>query len=152
MLDIAPRAVDGGDAKTKAKAPKARFKASSEAPTKRKTTTVPAASRKKTGKSNPAGASAAGAAGTVATEQPRPTKASAVEALLTSEGGASLESICDTTGWQAHTCRAFLTGLRKKGKEVIRASDKDGKSIYLIARERSLASSSASAQAEAESN
>lgn len=57
-------------------------------------------------------------------EQPRQTKASVVEALLTREGGASLEALCEATGWQAHTCRAFLTGLRKRGKQVIRASDK----------------------------
>jgi hypothetical protein len=83
-------------------------------------------------------------------EQPRQTKASVVEALLTREGGASLEAMNEATGWQPHTCRAFLTGLRKKGREVIRASDKDGKSIYLIATERSPASSSAVAQIGAE--
>lgn len=87
----------------------------------------------------------------VGPEQPRQTKASVVEALLVREGGASLETLCEVTGWQPHTCRAFLTGLRKKGREVIRASDKDGKSIYLIASDRSAASSPKAKQAEAES-
>ena len=120
MLDMPARAVDGDDTTTNAKASKTRLKASSEAPKKQETTSVPAATRKKTAKSIPAGVSIGGAARTVATEQPRPTKASAVEALLTRKGGASLEAMCDATGWQAHTCRAFLTGLRKKGREVIR--------------------------------
>lgn len=84
-------------------------------------------------------------------EQPRQTKASVVEALLTREGGSSLEALCEATGWQTHTCRAFLTGLRKKGREVIRASDKDGKSIYLIATNRSPAPSPTAQQAETES-
>jgi hypothetical protein len=84
-------------------------------------------------------------------EQRRQTKASVVEALMTREGGASLEALCGATGWQAHTCRAFLTGLRKRGREVIRATDKDGKSIYLIAPDRSAASSPEAKQVEAES-
>lgn len=101
-----------------------------------------------TGSSN---ASAAGDASNTLSEQPRQTKASIVEALLTREGGASLEALCKATGWQAHTCRAFLTGLRKKGRQVIRASDKDGKSIYLIAPDRSPGPLPGSEQAEAES-
>lgn len=80
-------------------------------------------------------------------EQLHPTKASLVEALLTREGGASLETLCVATGWQSHTCRAFLTGLRKKGREVIRARDEDGKSIYLIAPDRSSAPLLAAGQA-----
>lgn len=87
-----------------------------------------------------------------ATEQRRPTKASVVEALMTREGGATLEALCEATGWQPHTCRAFLTGLRKKGRDVIRASDKEGKSIYLLASDRSAASSPEAKQAEAEVN
>jgi len=84
----------------------------------------------------------------VVPEQPRQTKASVVEALLTRESGANLEALCEASGWKAHTCRAFLTGLRKKGRKVIRASDRDGKSIYLIAPDRSTAPSQADGQAE----
>ncbi|MCW1401954.1 DUF3489 domain-containing protein [Novosphingobium sp. MW5] len=50
----------------------------------------------------------------------RQTKAAQVEALLAAGEGASLDALCKTSGWQAHTCRAFLTGLRKKGKQVER--------------------------------
>ncbi|MAK99148.1 MAG: hypothetical protein CL803_00820 [Citromicrobium sp.] len=64
--------------------------------------------------------------------EPRQTKAAIVEAMLSRRQGASLETICTTTGWQSHTCRAFLTGLRKKGKQVHRDKNKDGESIYRI--------------------
>jgi hypothetical protein len=96
-------------------------------------------------------APAASDASNAVTEQPRQTKASVVEALLARDGGTSLEAMCEVTGWQTHTCRAFLTGLRKKGREVIRASDKNGKSIYLIATDRSPLLAPATEQPEAES-
>ena len=48
------------------------------------------------------------------------TKAAQVEALLSREGGASLGDLCKTTGWLPHTARAFLTGLRKKGRAIER--------------------------------
>jgi hypothetical protein len=61
------------------------------------------------------------------------TKAAQLEALLRHDGGASLAALCDATGWQAHSCRAFLTGLRKAGKVVTRIKDEAGQSIYAIA-------------------
>jgi len=109
------------------------------------------ASNQKVGHTASASATAPAASDTVP-EQPRQTKASVVEELLAREGGASLEALCKATGWQVHTCRAFLTGLRKKGREVIRASDKDGKSIYLIAPDRSPPPPSSAEHAEAGSN
>ncbi|MFM6932189.1 MAG: DUF3489 domain-containing protein [Novosphingobium sp.] len=62
----------------------------------------------------------------------RQTKAAQVEAMLAAEDGASLDALCEATGWQAHTCRAFLTGLRKKGKHVERAKRGDGVTIYRL--------------------
>ncbi|MDC8754770.1 DUF3489 domain-containing protein [Erythrobacter sp. sf7] len=110
------------------------------------------ASNKKARSIASATASAPSEASHAVPEQQRKTKASVVEALLTREGGASLEALSEATGWQAHTCRAFLTGLRKKGREVIRASDKDGKSIYLITPDRSAPSPPKAKQTVAESN
>ena len=60
----------------------------------------------------------------------RQTKAATVEAMLSSKEGATLEAMFSATGWQAHTCRAFLSGLRKKGREVVRYKDGQGGSIY----------------------
>ena len=61
------------------------------------------------------------------------TKASLVEALLLEEGGASLHDQCQATNWLPNTCRAFLTGLRKKGRVLERGKREDGTTIYQLA-------------------
>ena len=58
------------------------------------------------------------------------TKASTVEKLLERQDGVSLEAMCKATGWQRHSCRAFMTGLRKKGRKVVRYKNDKGTSIY----------------------
>lgn len=63
--------------------------------------------------------------------QPRKTKAMAVVALLEREEGATLDEVAMTTGWQKHTARAALTGLKKKG-HVIERDKVDGLSRYRI--------------------
>ena len=67
----------------------------------------------------------------------KPTKKAAlVIALLEVGDGATLVDLCGVTGWQAHTCRAFLTGLRKKGRVLDRSHRADGASVYkLVAAE-----------------
>jgi hypothetical protein len=60
------------------------------------------------------------------------TKAEIVGKLLSSAKGASLGEITQATGWQGHSCRAFLTGLRKKGHNIIRAKRKDDTTYYRI--------------------
>ena len=62
----------------------------------------------------------------------RKTKASIVEALLERKDGAGLDAIGKATGWQTHSSRAFLSGLRKKGREVVRYQDDKGTSIYKL--------------------
>ena len=63
-------------------------------------------------------------------KEKRQTKASKVEALLARKSGVTLDQICEETGWQAHTCRAFMSGLRKKGQDIVRETGKEGKSTY----------------------
>jgi hypothetical protein len=46
---------------------------------------------------------------------PRQTKATLLRTRLAEPGGASLAALIEATGWQAHTLRAALTGLRKAG-------------------------------------
>jgi hypothetical protein len=138
-------------ATTKSEVSKKRLRAPSEPYKKPKKVAVPSAARnRKGGFAGSSQTTIRGTNGAVA-EHPRQTKSLVVEALLTREGGASLKALCEATGWQPHTCRAFLTGLRKKGREVIRASDKDGNSIYLIAPHRLSSPSPTAPQAEAES-
>lgn len=61
------------------------------------------------------------------------TKAAQVELMLQRGTGATLDEICEATGWQAHTCRAFLTGQRKKGRALIRSKREDDKTVYRLA-------------------
>lgn len=61
------------------------------------------------------------------------TKASLVEGMLLRGAGASIADLGEATGWQPHTCRAFLTGLRKKGRRLERARRADGVTIYRLA-------------------
>lgn len=48
------------------------------------------------------------------------SKAERLVTLLTTGTGASLEEMMEATGWQAHTVRAAMTGLRKRGYEIER--------------------------------
>jgi len=48
------------------------------------------------------------------------SKASRLVDLLLTGTGASLEDMIEATGWQAHTVRAAMTGLRKRGYPVER--------------------------------
>mgnify|MGYP003558890713 CR=1 FL=1 len=62
-----------------------------------------------------------------------PSKSSIVQKLLGRAKGASIAEIIGATGWQPHSARAFLTGLRKKDITILRESRKDGETAYRIA-------------------
>jgi hypothetical protein len=62
---------------------------------------------------------------------PRQTKAALLRAMLAEPGGTSLPALMAATGWQAHTLRAALTGLRKAGHDITRHRDGDV-SVYAI--------------------
>lgn len=62
-----------------------------------------------------------------------PTKSDKVIALLSRAKGASLDEICKAIGWQPHSARAFLTGLRKKGLVLVREQGADEGTVYRIA-------------------
>jgi hypothetical protein len=66
-------------------------------------------------------------------EAPRANKGAAVLALLERPEGASRAELEEFTGWQPHTLRAFLSGLRKKGLNVAREEIYPGASVYRIA-------------------
>ncbi|MEJ6010458.1 DUF3489 domain-containing protein [Novosphingobium aquae] len=51
----------------------------------------------------------------------QPGKTDAVLALLRREDGATLAELMAATGWLAHSTRAALTGLRKKGHGIERS-------------------------------
>lgn len=56
---------------------------------------------------------------------PEPTKRAQLIALLRSDGGASIVEMAAGLGWLPHTARAALTGLRKKGHDVVKAKADD---------------------------
>jgi hypothetical protein len=61
------------------------------------------------------------------------TKLARVIELLQRGDGATIDDLIAATGWLAHTTRAALTGLRKRGYAVtIDRSDKERGSIYHI--------------------
>ena len=59
------------------------------------------------------------------------TKAAVVTKILSREKGATLLEISKATSWQPHSCRAFLTGLRKKGP-ILKEQRSDGCLAYRI--------------------
>lgn len=63
----------------------------------------------------------------------RPSKKASVLGLLRRPEGAAIGELTEATGWQAHSVRAVLTGLRKAGKELIRAKDEGGVTRYRLA-------------------
>ena len=67
------------------------------------------------------------------TKPSRKTKAALVRDMLTRPDGAKLDDLCKATGWQAHTARAALSGLRKAGHVIERGNDAVGQSVYRIA-------------------
>lgn len=59
--------------------------------------------------------------------RPRQTKIEKVRSMLTRPQGARLEVICKATGWQLHSARAAISGLRKSGYTIERQPGDDGK-------------------------
>ena len=66
-------------------------------------------------------------------DEPRSgSKLARIIKMLSRKSGATLQALVDVTGWLPHTTRAALTGLRKRGYEVV-LERQDGKpSIYRI--------------------
>jgi hypothetical protein len=63
------------------------------------------------------------------------TKSAIVNRMLRREKGATLPEIEKATGWQSHSCRAFLSGVRKTGATVAKEERADGKTAYRITAE-----------------
>lgn len=63
------------------------------------------------------------------------SKIAVVVSLLARTSGASLVELVAATGWQPHTTRAALTGLRKKGHDVTSVKA-DGVRTYQITTTR----------------
>lgn len=64
------------------------------------------------------------------------TKIAKVTALLQRKRGATLQDMIKTTGWQQHSVRAALTGLRKKGLLIERSNDGGASSYKIVETEQ----------------
>ncbi len=65
---------------------------------------------------------------------PKPTKlskTSTVTRMLVRRTGATVAEIVKVTGWKEHSCRAFLTGVRKTSR-LLKEERPDGKTAYRI--------------------
>ena len=51
--------------------------------------------------------------------------------MLSRGSGATVAEIMKSTGWKEHSCRAFLTGVRKNSK-LLKEQRPDGKTAYRI--------------------
>ncbi|RYE71719.1 MAG: DUF3489 domain-containing protein [Oxalobacteraceae bacterium] len=75
----------------------------------------------------------------VAAEAPKSKKDQLVD-LLRTKGGANVKQISEALGWQPHTVRAALTGLRKANVAVEKMPAREGElSCYRISTKRSRA-------------
>ena len=72
---------------------------------------------------------------TKATNTARKTKAATINRMLRREKGATLMEIEKTSGWKQHSCRAFLSGVRKTGASVVKEERPDGKTAYRVSTE-----------------
>src|SRR5260221_6924827 len=84
--------------------------------------TVSAAAREKTG-----------GEASVPAAPARSSKKATILALLRRPTGAAIGDLTEATGWQGHSVRAALTGLRKEGKELVRVKDQGGVTHYRLA-------------------
>jgi hypothetical protein len=59
------------------------------------------------------------------------SKTASVTKMLSRGTGATVAEIVKSTGWKEHSCRAFLTGVRKTSK-LLKEQRADGKTAYRI--------------------
>jgi len=62
------------------------------------------------------------------------TKAATVQKLLSRPKGATLAEITVATGWLAHSIRAFMTSLCKRGHDLVRECRINGETSWRIER------------------
>jgi uncharacterized protein DUF3489 len=67
----------------------------------------------------------------MANQTKKQSKSAMVTKMLSRGNGATLTEIMKSTGWKEHSCRAFLTGVRKTRK-LLKEQRPDGKTAYRI--------------------
>ena len=67
----------------------------------------------------------------MAKQAKKQSKSASVTKLLSRGTGATVAEIMKSTGWKEHSCRAFLTSVRKTSK-LLKEQRPDGKTAYRI--------------------
>ena len=67
----------------------------------------------------------------MAKQNKKPPKSATIVKLLSRGSGATVAEVRKATGWKEHSCRAFLTGVRKKAR-LTKEQRPDGKTAYRI--------------------
>ena len=67
--------------------------------------------------------------------KPSPKKPDIILKLVKRSKGARIQDLQKATGWQAHSIRAALTGLRKQGIPIARQKNTAGETIYKLMAE-----------------
>ena len=62
----------------------------------------------------------------------KPTKTATILKLISRPKGASIAELRKAVGWKDHSIRAALTGLRKKGLDLVQDKNAKGVSVYRI--------------------
>jgi hypothetical protein len=65
-------------------------------------------------------------------DQRRTSKKATIEALVRRTGGVAITELMAATGWQEHSVRAALTGLRKAGHVIARERNDGSATRYRI--------------------
>ncbi len=69
---------------------------------------------------------------TTTRKKPTTTIPETILKLVSRKSGATLNSLQNATGWQRHSVRAAITGLRKKGHAVVRERGDRGVTVYRL--------------------
>ena len=73
------------------------------------------------------------AASTARKGQAKTSKKDQLLALITKPGGTRISILTEKLGWQAHTVRATLSGLRKQGHQILATqAPKTGEAVYRL--------------------
>ncbi|MEO8453602.1 MAG: DUF3489 domain-containing protein [Sphingomicrobium sp.] len=67
----------------------------------------------------------------MAKQTKKQSKSTTVTKMLSRGDGATVAEIIKATGWKTHSCRAFLTGVRKTCK-LVKEQRPDGKTAYRL--------------------
>ena len=78
------------------------------------------------------------------------TKKARLINMLSRKGGGTISTVSATLGWQPHTTRAAITGLRKAGHQIATAKPADGglgMVYWIVPKSDDLAASSSGSRA-----